>query len=150
MSYTNVEDALASQLNSVAGFSTAAGTGNVTKGDYRVFGRGVGSAVVIEYDGFEQRRAEQGGDHEIDWRFNLGLFTRVQDEGAGVSEAGIARQAIIDRINEYPNLGTNIIFDAMIQNGDAAPEDIEMGGVRFAVEFLRGVATEMISVSYAE
>jgi len=150
VSYTNVEDALASQLNSVAGFSTAAGTGNVTKGDYRVLGRGVGSAIVIEYDGFDQRRSEMDGNHEIDWRFNLGLFIRVQDEGGGVSEAGIARQAIINRINEYPNLGTNIIFDALIENGDAAPEDIVTGGVRFTIEFLRGVATEMISVSYAE
>ena len=150
MAYADVEEALAIRLNNISGFGTAAGTGNITKSDFRVLTRGVGSAVIIEYGGFDQRRAEMAGDHEIDWRFNLDLFVRIQDELAGANELGTARQLIIDEINQRPKLGTSIILDAIISSGDPTPEDIEMGGVRYNLEILRLTATETISVSYAE
>lgn len=150
MSYANVEEAVAARLNNIAGFSTAAGTGNVSKSDFRILSRGLGSAIIIEYGGFEQRRVAEGGEHEIDWKFNLDVFIRVQDEFSGANEAGTARQLILDEINVRPKLGTSIIFDALIETGEPAPEDIEMGGIRYALEILRLTATEEISVSYAE
>ena len=150
MSYFNVETAVATRLNNIAGFSTAADTGNVTRGDFRVLGRGLGSAVIIEYGGFEQRRVAEAGEHEIDWKFNLDLFVRVQNELAGVDEAAIIRQLILDEFNVRPKLGTSIIFDALIEMGEPAPEDINMGSVRYALEILRLTATEEFSVSYAE
>ena len=150
MSYFNVETALAMRLNNIAGFSTAVGTGNISRSDFKILSRGVGSAIIIEYGGFEQRRVAESGEHEIDWKFNLDVFIRVQDEFAGADEAGLIRQLILDEINAQPKLGTSIIFDALIDFGEPAPEDLQMGGVRFAFEILRLTATEEISVSYAE
>ncbi|KKL26197.1 hypothetical protein LCGC14_2397730, partial [marine sediment metagenome] len=124
--------------------------GNVTRGDFRVLGRGLGSAVIIEYGGFEQRRVAEAGEHEIDWKFNLDVFIRVQDELGGVDEAAILRQLLLDEFNVRPKLGTSIIFDALIETGEPAPEDVKMGGVRYVFEILRLTATEEFSVSYAE
>lgn len=151
MAYFNVEDALASRLDNIAGFATAAGTGNVTKGDYRVLGRGVGSALIIEYNGFEQERVELAGQHHITWQFNVNLFARVQDELAAANILGTARQLVIDEINSRPLLGgTASVFDAIVSEGASAPENINMGDVRFAFEILRCSVTEEVSVSYAE
>ena len=150
MSYTTVETALLAQLNSIVGFGTVGGTANITRGDYRVLGLGASSAMIIEYSGFEQRRAELGGDHEIDWRFNVVLLNRWDDELTAAGGLGIMRQAVIDQINTQPLLGTTNIYDALVISGDPAPEDIDMGGVRYQFEILRCQATEMISVSYAE
>jgi len=150
MAYVDVEDALAARLNSIEGFSTAAGTGNVSKDDFRILGRGLGSAIIIGYDGFEQRRVSDNGEHEIDWRFVLRLLVRTQDEFSGSQAAGIARQLIIDKINAYPKLGTSIVFDALVNTGEEIPEDIEMGGIRYVLEVLRCIATEELSVSYEE
>lgn len=150
MSYFNVETALATRLDNIAGFSTAVGTGNVSRSDFRILGRGLGSAVVIEYGGFEQIRVADGGEHHIGWKFNLDVFIRVQDEFSGADEAGLVRQLILDELNARPKLGTSIVFDALIEIGEPAPEDIEMGSVRYAFEILRLTATEEISVSYAE
>ncbi len=150
MSYFNVETAVVARLNNIAGFGTTAETGNVTRGDFRVLGRGLGSAIIVEYGGFEQRRVAEGGEHEIDWKFNLDVFVRVQNELAGVDEAAIIRQLVLDEFNVRPKLGTSIIFDALIEMGEPAPEDVEMGSVRYAFEILRLTATEEFSVSYAE
>ena len=150
MSYFNVETAVVARLNNIAGFGTTAETGNVTRGDFRVLGRGLGSAIIVEYGGFEQRRVAEGGEHEIDWKFNLDVFVRVQNELAGVDEAAIIRQLVLDEFNVRPKLGTSIIFDALIEMGEPAPEDINMGSVRYAFEILRLTATEEFSVSYAE
>ena len=150
MSYFNVETAVAARLHNIAGFSTAAAAGNVTRGDFRVLGRGVGSAVIIEYGGFEQRRVAEAGEHEIDWKFNLDVFIRVQDELGGVDEAAILRQLLLDEFNVRPKLGTSIIFDALIETGEPAPEDVKMGSIRYVFEILRLTATEEFSVSYAE
>ncbi len=150
MSYSGVEGLLASQLGSIAGFSTDGGTGNVSKGDYRILTRGVASAIIVEYGGFDQKRTAEAGEHQIDWRFNLLLFARWLDETNAVLTLGTARQLIIDRINQYPKLGSLIVFDAMVTSGDVTPEDIEMGGIRYALEILRCIASEDVSVSYAE
>ncbi len=151
MSYSVVEDALVTRLQNIAGFSTAQGTGNITKGDYRVLARGVGSALIVEYNGFEQERVEMSGDHQITWRLNINLFTRVKDELSAVNTLGTARQLIIDEINQRPLLGGSAnVFDAIIDEGSTAPEDIEMGEVRFAFEILRCTTIEDVSVSYAE
>ncbi len=150
MAYVDVENALAIRLNNITGFTTDVENPNISKGDFRILSRGVGSAIIIEYGGFEQRRVAEGGEHEIDWKFNLDLFVRIQNELAGVDEAAIMRQLILDEINMRPKLGTSIIFDALIELGEPAPEDIEMGSIRYAFEILRLTATEEFSVSYAE
>lgn len=150
MSYTTTEQALAAQLDAIAGYSTAAGTGNVTRGNYRVLERGVGSAAIIEYGGFDQERTEISGGHEVQWRFDVTIFYRWGDEFTAAPGLGIMRQDIIDRINEYPLLGTTGIFDAMVVSGDPAPQEINVGAVKFDMEILRCHATEEVSVSYAE
>lgn len=150
MSYDQVEQALAQQISQIAGFSTALGTGNLSRGDFRVVSRGVSSAVVLEYAGFNERRTEFDGEHQSDWRINIDLFTRWGDESVAYSASTSLRQVILDRIRQFPKLGTNIIYDAVVESGDPAPEDIEMGGVRYAFEILRLIATENISVSYSE
>jgi hypothetical protein len=149
MSYDQVEQALASQISQIPGFSTAV-AGNVTRGDYRVISRGVSTAILLEYAGFNERIVEFRGEHETDWRINIDLFTRWENEDVAYGLAGSMRQSVIERIRQYPKLGTDIIFQARIESGDPAPEDIQMGGVRYAVEILRLIATENISVSYAE
>jgi len=151
MSYTSVETALLAQLNGVAGFSTAiSGTQNITRSDYKVLALGAASAMIVEYGGFEQRRAEYGGDHEIDWRFNINLFHRWDDELTSAPGLGTMRQSVIDKINTRPLLGTTNIYDALISAGDPAPSEIEMGATRYQFEVLRCQVTETISVSYLE
>src|SRR3990172_9192622 len=119
MSYISVETALLNQLNSIAGFSTAiSGSQNITRADYKVLAIGAASAIIVEYGGFEQRRAEYGGDHEIDWRFNINLFHRWEDELTSAGGLGTMRQAVIDRINTRPLLGTTGIYDSLISSGD--------------------------------
>lgn len=150
MGYREVESALAGRLNTITGFSTAVGTGNITQGDFRVLSRGHSSAIVLEYSGFDQERVDFDGDHRIGWRVNIDIFGKWKDELNAYNLMGSLRQSVIDKINTTAGLGTNIMFDTLITSGDAAPEDIEVGGVRYAMEILRCVATEAVSVSYVD
>ena len=150
MSYNDVETALATQIAAIAGFSTAAGTGNVTRGDFRLVTRGISSGVVLEYAGFDDKLVAEAGQFLTDWKINIDLFIRWLDDENAYTVSKSARQAILDRIRQFPKLGTSIVFHAMIESGDPSPEDLEMGGVRYAFEILRLTATEDVSVSYAE
>src|SRR3989304_9427813 len=127
MSYPNVPNSVSAQATAVTGFSSA----NVSRQNFNILHTGQGSACVIAYDSFQQTIAEMGGEHHIQWRFLLGLYSRASGLDAAAVSANLAtvRQGFIDRFNSYPKLGgTASIFHSIVEAGQGGPQGPGLGG----------------------
>lgn len=148
MSYETCEAALKTQIEAIGEDWEEW----VTLADYRLLAKGVSKrAVILAYDGFEHTRTEFGGGHCYAWRVKIWLFARYTDDDAVHNQLRDDRQAILDRIAQYPKLGgASGVFDALVETGSEEPEAIELGGVVFHVESMDVVIAEDVEVSEAE
>lgn len=145
MAYETVEDALVNQIQAISTDIV------VAKHNFSKIQTGTKRAAILKYGRFSQRRADMRGVHQIDWTIIVQLVARYTTDDEVRPLLREFRQAVIDRINQYPRLGIpTVIFDAMITEGQPLPEEVTLGGARFLGEYLVCVATEEIDVTYQE
>jgi hypothetical protein len=120
MSYESVQSALVTQLENVTGFSST----NVSLGDYHVLGKGVSKAIVLRPGAFDLAYDSYGGAYAHRWDVLVELFEKYQDDSQVQNAIRDDRQAIIDRLAQYPTLdGTAGVLDARIVRGEE-PEPV--------------------------
>jgi len=148
VSYSAVEAALKGQIEAITSPNLA---GWVTQGDFRVLNKGATWAVVLVYDSFEHSRLDFGGDHQYLWRVRILLFVRYQDDVQVQTDTETARQAILDRLAEYPKLGgVSGVLDALVVSGTSEPDRFTVGEISFFAESLVCEVTEDVEVAEAE
>ncbi len=146
MSYTTVEDALLAVVRSVTGYDTE----NSRVGDYRILGHGKGKAVILNPGPF-RRINESSGVIRTDWAVNLELYVAYSGDISDVAEdIRVERQAIIDKIDQYPTLNrAGGVLLGTLDTG-AEPEVWQVGTKRFWRQVMTVTIKEFATVSYAE
>lgn len=143
MSYEVIEAALASQLREIANLTVSLNDATKIQG-------GSQKVAILRYDRFEQTRIGMGGEHEINWRIEIQLYARYTNDADTRDRIRELRDAIITRLNRYPNLGRPEVFDSMVVSGESIPEAVQLGGYAYLGEHLTAEVIEQLSVSYAE
>ena len=145
MSYEDVEDALATQVQAI-------GTDIVVaKHNFSKIQTGTKRAAILKYGRFSQRRSGMSGVHQIDWSITIQLLARYTTDDEVRPLLREFRQAVINRINQYPRLALSAqVVDALITQGEPLPEEVTLGGARFLSEFVLCVVTEELEVDYQE
>jgi hypothetical protein len=144
LSFATVEQALATQLAAVAGFSPE----QVSLDDWAPLDRGLNPLLVLGYDGFTNEPSTFDAEYLTTWRIAVNLLVRYQRDDQLHAEMGAFRQAIFDRLSAYPRLGTaedSGILLSLITDGEpltkratgGSLETLQAGNVRYAHEVLR-------------
>lgn len=116
MSYSTVEAGLLAVILKLANYSSV----NASQGDYRILGKGVTRAVVLQPGAIITREVVAAPRRmRTLWAINIELYISFKGE-LSTSAAAIRtdRQELIDHIDKYPTLDgiTDVIF-AMIVSG---------------------------------
>ena len=146
MSWQTVAEALKDQLEAVTAMN-----GRVSIEDLKVLAGGTAKAAIIDYGGFTQQRRSMGGDHVVTWLALVNLYVRYQDDAQVRDDLRDFRDAVLTRINRYPELNATAgVFDAFVVGGESMPEQVLVGSVKFFGETLRCEVADEIAVTYQE
>ena len=145
MSYTTVEDALATTIKLLTGYSTS----NVAQGSYTVLGSGQTKAAILQPGAFTAEMAAQQWKR-TQWNINIELYILWQTTiGATSTSLKDARTTLIDHLDKYPTLGSTAgVVRAMVTEG-REPELWQMGAQQFWKQILVMQVEERGVVSYA-
>jgi len=111
MSYVTIEDAVATVIRKVKGYSLA----NVSVGDNRRIAEGVEQAVILRRGGPSTRRLLTLGDcWETRWVVNVELYIPVSDEIGTIRRTiDTEMQKLLDEFDKWPFLdGTSGVNNA--------------------------------------
>ncbi len=146
MSYVTAENALETILLTVTGFSAT----NVSKGDYRILGKGSETAIVLNPGSFSRRNLPPG-EVTTDWTILLELFIGFTGEISTIaSNIRTQRQNIINKIDTYPTLNrASGVLLGELSAGDE-PELWAMGSRQWWRQVMRVTVREATIVTYAE
>ncbi len=124
---------------------------NVTTADYRVLDKGYTKAVVLRPGPFTQERTEFGGGIEATWNIMIELFIKYQDDTQVQNSIRDERQDIIDKVNEYPELGGSAVVALIFEGAEPVPVFGENGsGPHFLMQEMTCQAVEYLKVTEAE
>lgn len=118
MSYETIAQGLKDILRTIPDFS---GT-NITLADYKVLTGGNAQAIVLFPGQFKQDLQTMGGasDYFIQWDIQVELFVQYRTDPEVADKISRYRQAIIEKVNQYPYLGgVDGVLLATITQGDA-------------------------------
>lgn len=118
MSYATIADGLKTILRTIIDFNGP----NVTLADYKVLTGGNSQAIVIFPGGFTQsiETFNTSGDYFIQYEVEIQVFVRYKTDPEAASKLAAYRQAIIEKVNQYPTLdGVDGVLFAMVTRGDA-------------------------------
>ena len=146
MSYTQVRDDLITLLRGVTNFDA----NNVAAGDFSLVNRGFDRAMVVSYMGVDIER-ETSGRNLRRWRFGVVLFEKLSPDEASVeTRAAADREAILNRVMNYPQLNSSHVRDAVVVSGEDLGDETKIGGVRYFRESFEVQAIEDVAADYQE
>lgn len=144
MSYESVQEALKTQLDTVAQLAVYLEDSTKIQG-------GAQKIAKLSYAGMEQERRSMGGDHVITWTIEIELYFRYTNDAATRNGLRDLRNAILNRVNAYHKLGgASGVFDAFITRGETRDEDIRFGSIQYYGESLFCEIQEEVFVTYQE
>lgn len=115
MSFQNIIDDLKSVLKLLPEFDDK----NVSFNDYRILSQGKERAIVLTPGPFSQEPSTFDGDFTIQWEIKIELYIRYSNEPEVATRIAEYRDAIIEKVNQYPKLnGNNQVLIAYIRRGD--------------------------------
>lgn len=108
-----IQAALQTLIQALANFADA----DVTKGDFRVIGRGSAPYAIILPGSFRAKRSGDWSQVQFVWSHPIEVWDRFTgDDYSGIVTA---RQAVVDQVNVYPTLdGTAGISNAYAEASD--------------------------------
>lgn len=146
MSFTTVRDDLVTQLRAVTNFSST----NVDYDTTRHLNAGPLRATSVMYDSVEIEEWDLG-DHMRHWRFTVFLFERKQPDAQDAAErAATDREAVLNRIRQYPRLGGTNVFHAVVEDGRDSGGEARFGNVPYTWETLTVRADELVAINAQE
>jgi len=146
VSYQTAENALETILKKVTGFDAA----NVKKGDYRILGHGKDKAAVLQPGPFTRTSLAPGITNTA-WVILVELYIAFKGEISTIaSDIRTERQAIIDKVDQYPTLdrASGIVL-GVVEAGDE-PELWAVGSRQYWRQILRVTVKEAGTITYAE
>jgi len=140
MSYKLVEEALITTLQGITGLEQS------VSNKMTFLAEGHQRAAITQYNSFERKDFAYKGQASINWIIDVATFVRWIDEDQVVTDADEFRQNIIDRINQYHELGgTANVIDAVALRGRAVPQLVTLGSNKFFKEIIQVHALELLS-----
>ncbi|MDD4984190.1 MAG: hypothetical protein PHQ43_00175 [Dehalococcoidales bacterium] len=145
MSYSTVETALATVIKKATGYSTT----NVASGDYRVLAKGNAKAVVLQPGSFEREYVSTQYMRSA-WAINVELYVLWGGEQSTVAgNIRTERQALIDKIDQYPTLDSATGVVRAILKSAGPPEIWQVGAMQFWKQIMVCQVEERTTVTYA-
>lgn len=158
MSYASARDALIKVLRTIDGFTEQ----NVTHEDFSKLNNGIGKAIILLYNGFDQEPTTFDGRMDITWHIELHCFAEtVPNVPAAQDVQDATRDAILAKLRRYPNLGNepdvaadttevDAVFDAFVTTGRQNPTPHEVGGGMFMREVLTVDVKEDVTAEFID
>lgn len=124
MSYEACEAGLINQLKQIDGFDDS----NVSLADWTIINTGINIGAVVQYRSFIRNNFTGDGPTSTLWNVAIYLVVRYTDDVAVYEAMRSNRQAILDRIQRYPDLEIPLtVFNAEIIEGEmqGLPDSID-------------------------
>lgn len=141
---------LQTQIAAASGFSAA----QVTIGDAKVYAKGKTPCAVIQLrPRVQHERESMGGGHLHNWSIEVEVGAQWRDAVNGPVNLEAAYQAVIDRIDQYPNLGQgagSAVREAHLEAANLEPIVMAEGTLKFAKVLLTFMVSESLTVAEAE
>lgn len=150
MSYVTVENGLMTLLRTVSGYTAV----NTSIGDWRILGKGIDKALVLNPGSIPERNVTASPRRIRNlWVIEVDLLVAFQkDLSEAAGNIRTERQAIMDKIDQYPTLNqVSGVINAFITGASAPDIFVPRGGSRrWWVETLICEVEERVNTTIAE
>lgn len=115
MSYTQCEAALLAQIRKIDGFDET----NTSLADYNILNAGVDQFAILNYRGFVRQQWTSTGPVQYGWEIHILIGALYIDDVTVHDALRDIRDAILLRIQQYPQLEEpTIVFDSEMLGGE--------------------------------
>jgi len=121
VSYITIEDGLSALINGLSNYNNSGTSQNLSQGDYRILGRGLSRAVILQPGSIREREVAQSPRRmRTVWDIYVELYIPFTGEMSTIATAlRTDRQELLDHLDKYPTLnGITGVIHAMIVRGD--------------------------------
>lgn len=150
--YKFIEQALETVLDIQSDYYKDGGNQNISRGDYRILGKGLKRAIILNPGPIRDHGTAQFPRRmRTLWIINIELYILFQDDVSAIADAiRDDRQTIIDHLDKYPTLNGTVGVVVARLEGAAEPQVMLGENHQWWRQVLPMAVEERVTVTIAE